>query len=87
MATLKSITGKTAAQIRAMSDIEVDALRYKLEDNNQHTAVVMVLAAHNNDGRILKALEAFDEMHQALGYLTSEAIALRESFRNQIKAA
>lgn len=84
---LKTYTGKTQAQIRAMSSADYNALQAQLEDDNMHTAVVMVLAARENKGTILKALEAFDDMHMALGHLPYEAITLRESFRKQIKSA
>lgn len=80
---IKQVTGKTAAQIRAMSTAEYNALQADLEDRNIHTGVVMVLAARNNRGLIVKALEALDDLHAALGHMPMEAINLRESLRKQ----
>jgi hypothetical protein len=47
---IKSVTGFTAAQVRAMTMNDYNALQEDLEDRNFHTGVVMVLAARNNRG-------------------------------------
>ena len=81
---LKTSTGKTQAQILAMSAAECEALMGQLEDDNQHTAVVMVRAARNNCGRILKCLEALDDLHIAYGSMPYQASELRETLRKEI---
>lgn len=81
---LSTYTNKTAAQIRAMSMADYNAMQEKLEDDNHHTAVVMVLAARNNCGRILKCLEALDDLHMAYGSMPWAAIELREVLRKEI---
>lgn len=78
---LKAYTGKTQAQIRTMSVAEYNAMQEQLEDDNHHTAVVMVLAARNNCGRILKCLEALDDLHIAYGSMPYAAIELREALK------
>lgn len=84
---IKRVTGFTAQQVRAMTTDQYNALQDNLEDRNFHTGVVMVLAARNNRGLILKALEALDDLHEALGDMPMEAIQLREALRKQAKAA
>lgn len=81
---IKSAAGFTVAQIRAMSQEQYNALQMNLEDENHHTAVVMTLAARNNCGKVVKALEALDDLHMAIGHMPMEAIALREALRKQV---
>lgn len=79
MATLKYLTGKTLAQVRAMPQQEFDALYSNLEDRNAHTECSMLICARANRSAHVKALEALYDLHMAIGHMPTEAINLRNA--------
>ncbi len=81
---LRQVTGKTATQIRTMADTDFAFMLDQLEDRNYHNEYVMVLAARHNQVMILKAMEAMDDMYQALGNMPQQLIDLRCQFTKQL---
>jgi hypothetical protein len=82
---IKQATGYTIAQVRAMSTADYNRVQDELEDGNHHTAVAMMLAARNNNAKIVRCLEVLDDLHAAYGSMPYAAIQLRSALCNEVK--
>ncbi len=78
METIKSTTGYTAKQIKAMSAIRFQEIYNQLEDENQHGACAIMTVCRAGKEKNAQALVLLQQIHDIVGFMSGSMMNLRK---------